>query len=350
MYNKFKQTIMMALLTLMLFACEETKTEAAATSAAATELPVDVITATESALDQREVISGSVRPVQEVAIVSEISQKILSIGFKDGQYVQKGALLYKLNDVELTARLKEVRAGLKLAKLSESRLKNLLESETVRTQEYDEAYSRLQAIEAQEELLLTEIAKTEIRAPFSGTIGISKVEVGSYVSPGLELVNLQNQESVKIMFSVPERYLPLVKPGSQVTFMTELSEEKLSATITASEAGLDVNNRSLKVQAVAKNPGRNYKGGLSAKVFFNTTAAGTNGIKIPSHALIPGGNGYNVYVIKEGKAKLAPVMVSNRTESEAIISGGLAAGDTVIVSNIMRLGDGMPVAAVTPQN
>jgi membrane fusion protein (multidrug efflux system) len=123
MYNKFKQTIMMALLTLMLFACEETKTEAAATSTAATELPVDVITATESALDQTEVISGSVRPVQEVAIVSEISQKILSIGFKDGQYVQKGALLYKLNDAELTARLKEVRAGLKLAKLSESRLK-----------------------------------------------------------------------------------------------------------------------------------------------------------------------------------------------------------------------------------
>jgi membrane fusion protein (multidrug efflux system) len=225
-----------------------------------------------------------------------------------------------------------------------------LESETVRTQEYDEAYSRLQAIEAQEELLLAEIAKTEIRAPFSGTIGISKVEVGSYVSPGLELANLQNQESVKIMFSVPERYLPLVKPGSQVTFMTELSEEKLSATITASEAGLDVNNRSLKVQAVAKNPGRNYKGGLSAKVFFNTAAAGTNGIKVPSHALIPGGNGYNVYVIKEGMAKLAPVVVSNRTDSEAIISGGLAAGDTVIVSNIMRLGDGMPVSAVTPQN
>lgn len=350
MYNKFKQTIMVALLSLMLLACEETKTDAVANSPAATELPVDVVTATEAALEQKEVISGSLRPIQEVVIVSEISQKILKINFKDGQFVQKGELLYKLNDAELKARLKEVRAGLKLARVSESRLKNLLDSETVRAQEYDEAYSRLQAMEAQEELLLTEIAKTEIRAPFSGTIGISKVEVGSYVAPGLELANLQNQESVKIMFSVPERYLPLVKPGSKVLFMTQLSEQKLPATITASEAGLDAGNRSLNVQAVAKNPGRNYRGGLSAKVFFNTAAPGTKGITVPSHALIPWANGYNVYVMKDGKAALVPVTISNRTESDAVISEGLAANDIVIVSNIMRLGEGTPVKAVTNQN
>ncbi len=350
MYNKIKHTIMVALLSLLLYACEDAKTESAANSPGATELPVDVVTATETALDQKEVISGSVRPVQEVAIVSEISQKIVRITFKDGQHVQKGDLLYKLNDAELKARLKEVRAGLKLAKLSESRLKNLLETETVRTQEYDEALSRLQAMEAQEELLLSEIAKTELRAPFSGTIGISKVEVGSYVSPGLELANLQNQESVKIMFSVPERYLPLVKPGSQVMFTTQLSDRKLSATITASEAGLDAGSRSLSVQAVAKNPGKNYKGGLSAKVFFSTAAQGTKGITVPSHALIPAANGYNVYVIKDGKAALRPVTVGNRTESEAVISEGLAASDIVIVSNIMRLGEGTPVKAVTTQN
>ena len=347
MYNKVKKTIALTFLAGLFAACGETSTEnESAAPPVVAALPVDVITAAESALNQQEIISGSIRPAQEVAVVSEISQKVLRINFKDGQAVNKGELLYKLNDAELKAKLKEVRAGLKLAILSESRLKNLLATETVRAQEYDEAYSRLQAMEAQEELLLSEIAKTEIRAPFSGIIGISKVEVGSYVYPGLELANLQNQESVKIMFAIPERYLPLVTPESKIMFMTQLSDQKQMATITASEAGLDSNNRSLSVQAVAKNPGGRFKGGLSAKIYFSTTTREAKGITVPSHALIPGGNGYNVYVIQEGKAKLVPVEISNRTESEAVISEGLKAGDAVIVSNIMRLAEGTPVTAV----
>lgn len=345
MFSTLKQLFLLFFLSVTILACSEGKTDSAAPAAQAAELPVDAITVSESELQQQEVIAGSVRPVQEVSVVSEISQRVMRIAFRDGQHVKKGDLLYKLNDAELKARLKEVRATLKLARLSESRLKNLLETETIRTQEYDEAYSRLQAIEAQEELLLSEIAKTEVRAPFSGTIGISKVELGSFVSPGLELTNLQNHESLKIIFSVPERYLPMVKPGNKVTFTTQLSPQKYAAIITASEAGLDTHNRSLNVQALTKNPG-GFKGGLSAKVFFTTSAPGTKGITVPSHALIPGTGGYNVYVISDGKAKLAKVEVSNRSERNAFISEGLKANDIVITSNIMRLAEGTPVKVV----
>lgn len=346
MLNSLKRFTLLVVFSLAAQACSEGKPDTAAQAAPVAGLAVDAVAVSESELDRHEVIAGSVRPVQEVSIVSEISQKVMRVAFRDGQHVQKGELLYKLNDAELKARLKEVRAALKIARLSESRLQNLLQSETIREQEYDEAFSRLQAVEAQEELLLSEIAKTEIRAPFSGTIGISKVELGSYVSPGLELANLQNHESVKIMFSVPERHLPMVRPGKTIMFMTELSQEKLPATITASEASLNMENRSLYVQAQAKNPGNAFKGGLSAKVFFSTSAPGKKGIIIPSHALIPGTGGYNVYVVSNGKAKLAPVTIGNRTESEAVITGGLNAGDMVIVSNIMRLAEGTPVTVV----
>ncbi|MBC7847805.1 MAG: efflux RND transporter periplasmic adaptor subunit [Flavobacterium sp.] len=316
-------------------------------TAEVSKLPVDVIVAQETDLNQEEVVVGTIVPNQEVAIVSETAQKITRIVFTDGTNVSKGQLLYKLNDTELKAKLKELQAELKFVKLNEQRLGRLLKMESVRKQEYDDAVMKLEALEAQEEFLHFQLSKTEIRAPFSGQIGISKAHLGSYVTPGLDLVNLQDQSVVKINFSIPEKYLLQVKKGSIIGFTTQLSTQQNVAIIKASESGLDEANRNLKVQAVATNPKGEFKGGMSAKIHFSTGKEGAKGIKIPSEALIPGDKGYNVYVVIDGVAKSTPVVIANRTESEAIIVSGINSGDAIVVSNILRLGDGMPVNAIT---
>ena len=136
-------------------------------------------------------------PYQEVAVVSETAQKITKVAFKDGSYVSQGAVLYTLNDADIRSRLRQVQAELQLARLNKDRMTNLLKTETVKQQEYDEALMRLNSLEAQQDYLRTELAKTVIRAPFSGKIGISKVHLGAYVPPGTPLVNLQDQNSVK---------------------------------------------------------------------------------------------------------------------------------------------------------
>jgi membrane fusion protein (multidrug efflux system) len=100
------------------------------------------------------------------------------------------------------------------------------------------------------------------------------------------------------------------------------------------------------LQAVAPNYSKLFKPGMSAKVMFNT-APGTKGITVPTEALIPNGNGYSVFVVKNGAAAITPVVISNRNESEAIITKGLNDGDSVMISNILRASDGIRVQVVT---
>ncbi|HLO79951.1 MAG TPA: efflux RND transporter periplasmic adaptor subunit [Chitinophagaceae bacterium] len=348
--NTLKTTIGIALLSLVgITACstgqKKQNESGSATSPAA--LPVDVTVARSAAINQTESVAGTVVANQAVDIMSELSKKIILIFFKDGSYVSKGQSLYKLDDSDIRARIRQVEADLQLARLNESRMGELFKSESVRKEEYDVAKAKLQYLEASLELLQAEFSKTVIRAPFSGLLGISKVFVGSFVSPGMPLVSLQEQNTVKIQFTIAEKYLPFVIPGKTIQFTTELNNEPLSAKIISSESSLDMQSRSITVQAVAPNKKGVLKSGMSAKVFFNTTSEQLSGIRIPSEALIPGAGGYSVFVVKNGTASIKSVTIANRDENQAVISKGIMDGDSVMISNVLRAGDGVPVSIVS---
>lgn len=343
----FPNLLSLAVSVSFLAACSSGKSTPQQTTAAPSPaLPVDIVLAKADTLRQLESITGTTLPFREVTIRSEVPQRILHVGFQDGAEVAAGQLLYKLNDADLQARLKQLSAELQLAGLNEKRLADLLKSETVKQQEYDEVATRLNVLLAQKEILQAELTKTTIHAPFSGRIGITKAVAGAYVTPNAELVSLQDLAQIKINFAVPEKYLPLVKTGAVVHFTTELSGEQFTATIRATEPGVNADNRSVMVQAVAANPGSRLKGGLSARVYFSTAESNAKGITVPTEALIPGGSGYAVFIKKDGAAKMSPVTIAGRTETHAVITAGLQDGDSVIVSNILKLGDGAPVQAV----
>lgn len=320
--------------------------KAQATSAPA-GLPVDVKVVEESPIEQKEVVSGSIVPNRVVDIAAELPRKLVAVHFKDGAFVKQGEILYRLDDADIKARMRQLQAELNLALINEQRLDALLKTESVRREEYDIAYAKLQSLQAAKELLQVELNKTWIRAPFSGVIGISKVFPGSYITPGTPLVVLQEQHVLKVQFSVSEKYLPVIKPGSRIFFTTAFNDDRITATIISAEASVDVQSRSILVQALFTNTAGKIKPGMSAKVFFNTSANHTKGMMIPTEALIPGGNGYSVFVVKNGVAAIRPVTVANRNEKEAMINTGLSSGDTVIVSNILRTGDGTPVSIVS---
>jgi membrane fusion protein (multidrug efflux system) len=342
--------VLIPLLGILLIACEnkpeKSLGEGATANADASRLPVDIIIAQEQQLNQEEAVVGTMMPYREVSIVSELPQKITQVAFKDGSYISQGAVLYTLNDADIKSRLKQIGAELELAQLNKDRLGNLLKTETVRPQEHDEAVMRFQSLAAQQELLRVDLEKTVIRAPFSGKIGISKVHQGAYVSPGVVLVVLQDQSSIKINFSVPEKYLPLIQTGTKVRFTSELSGQVYPAIINATEPGLDAQSRSLQVQALTNNLDGQFQAGLSAKVYFPVTNKGAKGILVPTQALAPGEKGYTVFVIKNGVAKPVSVAISNRTETDAIITSGITTNDSIIISNMLRIGEGTPVKAV----
>lgn len=346
--NKFNSYLGVIGLSIALVSCgTQAADNAGQPSTSSSKLPVDARVVRASRLVQEESVAGSVLANKEVIIASEVSKKVRSIHFKEGGHVSKGQLLYKLEDNEIKARLKQVQAEVALAELSESRLRQLLKSESVRQEEYDVAQTKLQSLQAAEELLQIELEKTTITAPFSGVVGITKVEVGSLVSPGQSLATLQEQGNVKIQFSVTEKYLQHIQIGKQITFSVSGETQRLAARISATESGIDNQSRSITVHAMRANANGKLTPGMSSRVYFSTVPDDATGITLPTESLIPGAQGYNVFVVKNGTAKITPVTIGNRSETDALITAGLNDGDTVMISNILRSGDGTPVQVVS---
>ena len=312
------------------------------------KLPVDVQVVSATPLNQSEVIAGSIIPNREVVITSEVTKKIVAVLFKDGSQVVQGQVLYKLDDADIRARIKQLHAELQLAEINEGRLRELRKTETVRQEEYDAAYARLQTLKATEDVLKVELSKTFIKAPFSGKVGISRVHTGTVVSPGLPLVSLQEQGTIKVQFAISEKHLPLIRKGGAIQFSTALNTMQ-QATVVATEPGVDMQSRTITVQAIAPNPSGILKPGMSAKVYFKTHEDNATSMMLPTQALIPGGNGYNVFVVKGGVAKMTPVTIGHRNEEQALVTRGLNNGDSVMVSNILRAMDGTPVQIINHQ-
>jgi len=300
-------------------------------SGQAARLPVDVKVVRASALVQEESVAGSVLANREVTITSEVSKRVISIHFKDGSYVDKGQLLYKLDDGDIKARLKQIQSEVALAELTESRLSQLLNNESVRQEEYDVALTKLQSLRASEELLTVKLSKTSITAPFSGVLGITKAEIGSLVSSGMPLVTLRDQATVKVQFTVAEKYLPFVKAGKHISFSVLGDTARLPATISATESGIDSESRTITVLAFSYNKNRQLRPGMSARVFLSTVEDNATGMTLPTEALIPGAQGYSVFAVKNGAAKITQVTIGNRSETDAPITAGLSDGDTVMV-------------------
>jgi membrane fusion protein (multidrug efflux system) len=340
------------LLTVVFYSCS-TKAEPAnkaAQQAAPPALQVDAVVAQSTSLESSEKLAGSLIANRSVDVMSELPRKLVSIHFEDGSIVREGQLLYKLDDADLRAKHRQVLAELNLARLTEARLKLLLVSETIRQEEYDVALAKLDALEASDELIRAEIGKTVIKAPFSGLIGISRVHQGALVAPGLPLVNIQEHTKLKVLFSVSEKYLPATKVGSQVHFTTTVDERVHLAIINSTEASLDQQSRNIIVNATVQNTEQNLRPGMSVVVDFKPASEQAAGIMIPTEALMANQNGYSVFLVKNGSAKINPVTVGNRSEDKVLVTSGINNGDTVMISNLLRASDGVPVSVVALQN
>lgn len=287
-------------------------------------------------------LSGSIEANEQVDIRSEVPGIVESINFEEGTVVSKGQVLFKVNDIELRAQLAQVRTSQGLASENERRAKLLLEKEAISQEEYDIASADFKSSKAQTQLIQAQIAKTTVRAPFSGKIGLRSISKGTYVTPETPIAKLVNTNQLKITFSIPEKYAGQMKVGNALSFTTAGSTEKFTAKIYAIEPEIEVATRTLKVRAVAQNPeGKLYPG------TFANVALPLDNIKdallVPTEALIPIQNGKKIFVSENGKAKEIVVQTGSRTEKEILVLTGLKAGDTVLTSGVMTLKNGSPV-------
>lgn len=290
-------------------------------------------------------LSGSIEANEQVEIRSEVSGIVEGIYFQEGSFVNKGQLLFKVNDIELRAQLRQTSTKEGLAAENERRAKLLLQKEAISQEEYDLARADLKSAQAQSQLIQAQIAKTSVRAPFSGKIGLRSISPGTYITPAILVTKLVNTGKLKITFSIPEKYASQVKSNTIIRFKVAGSEDRYSAKIYAIEPEIAVATRTLQVRAIAENKDGKLLPGTFADVELPLDII-KDAIVVPTEAIIPVQNGKKIFISSNGLAKEIMIETATRTETSVLVLSGIKEGDTVITNGVMSLKNDDPVKVI----
>jgi membrane fusion protein (multidrug efflux system) len=287
---------------------------------------------------------GTLRANESVTLVSELSRLLIKIHVQEGSEVKAGDLLFKLDDSDLQAELRQLDARLELAETIKQRAENLMPKNAMSRQEYDAAISAYNLLMAQKHTQQVQISKTEIRAPFSGRVGVRQVSEGAFVSPATPLITLQDLSHIKVDFPLPERYAGEVKTGQKFTFTVAGNGGIFEGAVTVLEPAISSATRSLLVRGLCTSPQGLLPGGF-AEVSLKLDAL-VNGFVVPSQAIVPSPRGQGVYLIENGRAKLQSVEIGIRTDEQVHILRGVKEGDIVATTNLLRIRPGLEVTPV----
>lgn len=293
---------------------------------------------------------GELVAKDQVSLQSETSGRLVNLQIKDGQKVSKGALLAKIDDSELQANLKSTTATLDLSQKKAARTKTLYEKDGATAEELESAESAVESAKAAKELIEAQLKKTEIRAPFSGTLGVVEVSEGAHMTSGTSIATLTNTSELKVEFELPQRYSQNVKVGDKVVLIDTERSVKADATVRFMDATMSKTSRTRKVRAVVPNKDGKYLPGTYVRVKLNFGMGDEVGMPVPAEAVTLDADGAYVFVVKEGKAKRVNVRTGLRTPVTVDVVKGLSAGDTVLVSGLMSIRDGTLVEIKEIQN
>lgn len=291
---------------------------------------------------------GSLRSNESVVMRPEIAGRIERINFRDGARVERGAVLVALDASTQEAELRQARANLALSQANYKRTEELFQKKFVSGRAQDEAGANLKVLEAAVALAEAKLRKTQIRAPFTGIVGIRNVSVGDYVKEGQDLINLEDISTLKADFKLPEAFLGQLRPGQSVQLGTDaLPDESFKATVDAIDPLLDAAGRAVSLRARLENPAGRLRPGMFVRVRL-ILAERADALTVPEEALIPQGNEQFVYRIAEGKAQYVKVKTGLRRGGRVEITEGLTLADVVVSAGQLKLRDGAPVRIVQP--
>lgn len=309
-------------------------------AAAVPPIAVEVVVLAPEPLEVQVPATGSLLGRESVALVSELSRRLVKVHADEGMAVKKGDVLFELDATDLRAELAKADVQMRLARVTLDRTEKLGAEGLSNQQELDLARARLDELAAERQLLQVTLQKTLIRAPFSGELGLRRVSEGAWVSPSTLLATLQDTSSLKLDFTLPERYAGAVRRGGTFRFRVDGQSETFTGKITALEPSVDAATRSLLVRGVVDGPAALLPGSsASIEVPLRVEQA----LLVPAIAIIPGIEGRRVYVADAGRVRSVPVEIGFRAADRAQVLSGLAPGDRVITTNLLRLREGAAV-------
>lgn len=290
---------------------------------------------------------GDLVAVSGVTVSNEIAGMVKAIHFNSGQHVKKGQLLIELDSETDLAELKGFLAEQRQAQIQFDRSKKLIDKNFVSRSDYDQNLALLDSANAAVWTKKTLIEKKQIRAPFSGDLGIRKVNLGQFLTPGSAIVTLQQVAPIYVDFQISTRHLSNLSPGQEVKLSVQAYPDQFfNGQMTTISPLIDTRTRSVQIRATLVNTERLLRPGMFAEV---QVLADQNRqvLILPDTAITYNPYGEFVFVIETGEQGLT--VQSRQVETGITQNGlveivnGLSLGEQVVSAGQIKLRNGMSV-------
>lgn len=293
---------------------------------------------------------GTIKPSESVEVTATVTERVVSIHFEDGQFVDKGQVLVKLDSQELEATLQELKIATENTKQQYQRYLPLFRRGDVSQATLDEYKREWDLARAKEAVVEARLQKMTLSAPFSGQVGLRQISEGALLTPGTLVTSLQDMQHLKLDFSVPSRFFTEMAQGDQVLATSEAYPDKsFSAEIETILPSVDTTTRSIQVRAKLTNHQAQLLPGMLMKIAMQQTPKSV--LFVPETAIIPVAENHFVYQLiadENGlfKVKRQQVVLGIRQPGLVQIVSGLNGGDKVISEGALRVRPGQIVKAL----
>lgn len=325
-------------------------------------VPVDIYTAKAGVtIPHKLEYPSKTKPYRTLEIIARVSGYITKINYRDGEFVNKDAILFEIEDALYAAKVKQAESAVEnqsaIVKKAEgefNRIKKLYEEKIASQQDYENAVAQYESAKAllngfiaQLEMAKIDFGYTKVKSPISGVLSVRDVEVGSFVQNGKKLVTIQQVNPVYVEFSVPDmdnkKYdiVKLARSG-KLKPVIEVKNRKFIGDFDFIDSVIDPNTSTIKMRAVFSNRSNVIMPGDFIRVKIDGLTI-NEGIKIPTKSIIQTPIGSMVYVVNNEMVEVRNIAVVAEENEYSVVGQGLKDNDNVIVNNIMKIRPGTPV-------
>lgn len=291
---------------------------------------------------------GNTRAVRYVDIGSKADGTITEIRYIPGSRVEKGAVLFTLDDAIEKADLAQAEAEFLKADLALKRGNKLSQSRITARSSVDELQAAVSAATAQVDRTRSRLADRTIRAPFGGTPGFHTVDAGARVTKDTVLTRLDDLSSVLLEFAVPEEYFAIARVGLHARATTAAYPDRVfDAKITQIDTRVDPINRSFRVRAEIDNTDGALPSGMFMQLTLELDSQAM--VMVPEAAVTVEGPNTHVFVVADGKAMKQKVTTGVREPGFVQIVDGLSEGDEVVTHGTSKVRPGSAVKVVNAE-
>ncbi|RPF70949.1 efflux RND transporter periplasmic adaptor subunit [Aurantiacibacter spongiae] len=288
---------------------------------------------------------GSARAATSAEIFAETAGRVTAVLFEAGDYVRSGAPLLRLDSRQERLAVEAARVQVREADQLLARYRRIEDTGALSESQIEAGETALASARVALEQAETALADRTVRAPFSGHVGLTEIDIGDRVNDSTPITQIDQRGTLYVDFPAPEAAFNALRPG-QVVQVTPFSDPSrtIDARIVTTDNRVARDSRDFIVRAAIPNSEDRLRPGMSFRVVF--TRAGEARPVVPEEAIVWGGEGSHLFVVRGGKARQVPVTITARREGSVFVDGAIEPDDRVIVEGVQKVRDGQEIRLV----